>query len=118
VERFDHTVEAGASAAEELLRLDPGLTAIIATSDVLALGAIEALNARRQRVPEDVSVTGFDGIRAALDARLTTVDQPVLEKGRHAARLLLDPAGGAHQRKVTLPTTFLPGATTGPPRMR
>lgn len=117
VERFDHTVEAGASAAEELLRLDPGLTAIIATSDVLALGAIEAIQARRQRVPEDVSVTGFDGIRAALDARLTTVDQPVVEKGRHAARLLLDPAAGGRQRKVTVPTTFVPGATTGPPRM-
>jgi len=117
VERFDHTLEAGVSAAEELLKLDPGLTAIIATSDVLALGAIQALQARRQRVPEDVSVTGFDGIRAALDARLTTVDQPVIEKGRHAARLLLDPSGGGHQRKITLPTTFLPGATTGPPRM-
>ena len=68
-------------------------------------------------VPEDVSVTGFDGIRSALDAKLTTVDQPVIDKGRHAARLLLDPSGGGHQRKVTVPTTFLPGATTGPPRL-
>jgi DNA-binding LacI/PurR family transcriptional regulator len=117
VERFDHTVEAGASAAEELLRLDPGLTAIIATSDVLALGAIRAIYARRQRVPEDVSVTGFDGIRAALDARLTTVDQPVIEKGRHAARLLLDPSASGRQRRVTVPTRFVPGATTGPPRL-
>lgn len=117
VERFDHTVEAGASAADELLRLDSGLTAIIATSDVLALGAIEAVVRRRQRVPEDVSVTGFDGIRDALDAKLTTVEQPVVEKGRHAARLLLDPSADGHQRRVTVPTKFLPGATTGPPRM-
>lgn len=117
VERFDHTLEAGVSAAEELLSLDPGLTAIIATSDVLALGAIDVLNRRRQRVPEDVSVTGFDGINAAHDARLTTVDQPVLDKGREAARLLLDPSGSGRQRKVLVPTVFVPGATTGPPRI-
>ena len=116
VERFDHTVEAGESAAVEVLGLDPGLTAIVATSDVLALGAMQALGRRRQRVPEDVSVTGFDGIRAALDARLTTVDQPVLEKGRHAARLLLDSPGSTRQRRVMVPTRFVPGATTGPPR--
>lgn len=117
VERFDHSLEAGASAAEELLSLDPGLTAIIATSDVLALGAIGALQHRRQRVPEDVSVTGFDGIRAALDAKLTTVDQPVLDKGRHAAKLLQAPSTTGRQRRVMLPTVFVPGATTGPPRV-
>ena len=92
VERFEHSVEAGASAAAEVLALDPGITALVATSDVLALGAIDELTRRRQRVPEDVSVTGFDGIRAALDAELTTVVQPVVEKGRQAGRLLLDPA--------------------------
>jgi DNA-binding LacI/PurR family transcriptional regulator len=117
VERFEHSVAAGASAADEVLGLDPGLTAIIATSDVLALGAMQALARRRQRVPEDVSVTGFDGIRAAFDARLTTVQQPVVDKGRHAARLLLDPAVHAEPRRVVLPTTFVPGTTSGPPRM-
>ncbi len=117
VERFDHTIEAGASAAGELLGLDPGLTAIIATSDVLALGAMRALERRRQRVPEDVSVTGFDGIRSALDAKLTTVDQPVVDKGRHAARLLLDPSPNSRQRRVTVPTTFVLGATTCQPRL-
>ena len=65
VERFEHSVAAGASATAEVLTLDPGITAVIATSDVLALGAIEEVQRRRQRVPEDVSVTGFDGIRAA-----------------------------------------------------
>lgn len=114
VERFDHTIAAGASAAEELLSLDPGLTAIIATSDVLALGVLETLAARRQRVPEDVSVTGFDGIRLARERELTTVDQPVIEKGRQTAKLLLQPA--ADSRQVLIPTEFLPGKTVGPPR--
>lgn len=117
VEQFDHSVEAGARAAAAVLALDPGITALVATSDVLALGAIEELRRRRQRVPEDVSVTGFDGLRAALEARLTTVAQPVGDKGRHAGRLLLDPARTARGRRIVLPTVFCPGATTAAPRV-
>ena len=116
VERFEHSVEAGASAAAEVLALDPGITALIATSDVLALGAIEELTRRRQRVPEDVSVTGFDGIRAAIDAQLTTVVQPVVDKGRQAGRMLLNPARKTQGRRIVLPTTFLPVSTTATPR--
>lgn len=117
VERFDHTVAAGASAAEELLTLDPGLTAIVATSDVLALGAIDTLRRRRQRIPQDVSVTGFDGIRDAFEMGLTTVDQPVVDKGRHAARLLLTPPESSERRRVVVPTTLVVGSTSGPPRL-
>ena len=117
VERFDHSVEAGASAADEALTLDPGITALVATSDVLALGALQALARRRQRVPEDVSVTGFDGVAAAFELGLTTVQQPVIEKGRQAGRLLFDPAVHARPRRVLLPTTFVRGRTTAPPRV-
>jgi DNA-binding LacI/PurR family transcriptional regulator len=117
VERFDHSLAAGASGAAEVLGLDPGITALIATSDVLALGAIQELQRRRQRVPEDVSVTGFDGVRAAVDAGLTTVSQPVVEKGRQAGRLLLDPAQRPTARRAMLATTFLSGSTTGLPRL-
>jgi DNA-binding LacI/PurR family transcriptional regulator len=117
VERFEHSVEAGASAAAEVLALDPGVTAIIATSDVLALGAIEEVTRRHQRVPEDVSVTGFDGVRAAIDAKLTTVVQPVVDKGRHAGRMLLNPARRTQGQRIVLPTTFLPGSTTSQPRV-
>lgn len=117
VERFDHSVQAGASATAEVLTLDPGVTAVVATSDVLALGAVEELERRRQRVPEDVSVTGFDGVKAAIEAGLTTIAQPVVEKGRQAAKLLLNPAQHAQPRRVMLPTTFVPGSTAGPPRM-
>lgn len=117
VERFEHSVAAGASATAEVLSLDPGITALIATSDVMALGAIEELHRRRQRVPEDVSVTGFDGVRAAGEAGLTTVGQPVVDKGRQAGRLLLDPAQRPQARRVMLPTTFVAGTTSAPPRM-
>ena len=117
VERFEHSVESGASGAAQVLSLDPGITALIATSDVLALGAIDELARRRQRVPDDVSVAGFDGIKAAIDAGLTTMAQPVGEKGRQAGRMLLDPARSTRGRRVVLPTVFIPGITTGPPRL-
>ncbi|MGH3908612.1 MAG: LacI family DNA-binding transcriptional regulator [Pseudonocardiaceae bacterium] len=90
VERFDHTMASGASAASELLDRDCGLTAIVCTSDVLALGALTEIRRRGLRVPEDLSVTGFDGVPEAERAGLTTVSTPVLEKGRMAGRLLLN----------------------------
>jgi DNA-binding LacI/PurR family transcriptional regulator len=117
VERFEHSLEAGASATDEVLRLDPGITAVIATSDVMALGAVAELEQRRQRIPEDVSVTGFDGVRSAVDAGITTVLQPFVEKGRQAGKLLLDPARHGTGQRVVLPTTFLPGRTADVPRI-
>lgn len=117
VERFDHTRAGGAEAAAEVLTLDPGVTALVCTSDVLALGALEELARRRRRVPEDVSVTGFDGVRSAVDAGLTTIAQPVVEKGRQAGRLLLEGSIRHQAQRVILPTTFLAGRTTGPPRI-
>src|SRR5690606_23625662 len=116
VEEFDHSVEAGSRGAAAVLAIDPGVTAIVATSAVLALGVIEELQRRRQRVPEDVSVAGFDGVKDAMDIGLTTVVQPVEDKGRYAGRLLLDPARSTRGRRVVLPTTFVPGVTTAPPR--
>lgn len=114
VERFDHSIAAGASAAGQVLELDPGITALVATSDVLAMGAIGELRRRHKRVPQDISVTGFDGVKAALDAGVTTVSQPVTAKGREAGRLLLDPAVRHRARQVMLPTTFVAGTSTAP----
>jgi DNA-binding LacI/PurR family transcriptional regulator len=116
VERFDNSVEAGASAAAELLGLDSGLTAIITTSDVLAFGVLQELERRHQRVPQDVAVTGFDGVKDAIARGLTTVHQPFVEKGRRAGQLLLEKNPQPGGRRVVLPTEFLPGSTTAAPR--
>ena len=117
VEQFDHTVESGARGAIAVLAADPGVTVVVATSDVLALGVIQEVERRRRRIPEDISVAGFDGIRSALDRGLTTVQQPVEDKGRYAGRLLLDPARSTRGRRVVLPTTFVRGTTTAAPRV-
>lgn len=76
------TVEGGQSAAGELI--DSGHTAIVCGSDLMALGAVRAARARGLRVPQEVSVVGFDDSRLLefTDPALTTVRQPVAVMGR------------------------------------
>jgi DNA-binding LacI/PurR family transcriptional regulator len=103
--------EAGAGLA--LDRADRP-TALVALSDVLALGALDALAVRGLRPGRDVSVTGFDDVADAADAGLTTVRQPALERGRIAGELLLDVPEDPTLRRVVLPTQLIVRSTTGP----
>jgi DNA-binding LacI/PurR family transcriptional regulator len=116
VERFDHTTASGAAAAAKLLEVDPDITAIVCTSDILALGALSEARNRGLRVPEDLSITGFDGIPDAERAGLTTVRQPWLEKGRAAGRLLLESSEPGRPRHIQLETQLITGKTAAPPR--
>jgi len=116
VERFDHTVANGASAAKQLLDRDPHVTALICTSDILALGALTEARRRGLRVPHDLTVTGFDGIADAERAGLTTVRQPVLAKGKAAGELLINAAEHAKPRVVTLETELVIGTSSAAPR--
>ncbi len=89
VVRSLYTVEAGQAATTRLLKT--GATAIVCASDPLALGAIRAVRKAGLRVPEDVSVIGFDDswLMGAVDPPLTTVRQPIDQMGRMAMELLL-----------------------------
>ena len=106
----------GLGGADGLRGADARPTAIIAQSDLLARGVILAAEELGLRVPEDVSVVGFDGVR--LDGMgerdLTTMVQPAIEKGRAAGRgvvaLLRDEPGEA----MTFVSRFHRGNTTGP----
>ena len=96
-------------------------TAVYTHSDELALGVLRSLHRRGLRVPEDVSVVGIDDHPLAELTDLTTVRQPVREQGAIAARLVLDELGrtdtvaDGHSASVTVPTTLVVRATTGPP---
>ena len=70
---------------------ESGCTALFAQNDDTAWGAIEALRAAGFRVPDDVSVIGFDGTQSAMfcNPKLTTVEVPLQQMGREAVRLLL-----------------------------
>ncbi len=79
-------------AAAELLRSHPDITALLCFADRLAIGAIQAAQSLGLSVPDDLSVVGFDDIPRATtwEPQLTTIRQPMVDKGRLAARLLLD----------------------------
>ena len=108
---FDY--ELSRTAVETLLDAGP-VTAVVAASDLLALAAIDVAQERGLRVPEDLSVVGFDDIPAARAAGLTTVRQPLVGKGREAAQLLLDIIGGGAGREITLPTELVVRESAGP----
>ncbi|EGT5683668.1 DNA-binding transcriptional regulator CytR [Cronobacter turicensis] len=96
IARGDFTFEAGAQALEQLLSLPQPPTAIFCHSDVMALGALSMAKRRGFRVPDDLSIIGFDNIALAefCDPPLTTVAQPRFDIGREAMLLLLSQLNG------------------------
>jgi DNA-binding LacI/PurR family transcriptional regulator len=87
----DFSEASGTAAMRRLLDDNPDLDAVFAASDLMAYGAVRALQDAGLRVPEDVSVVGFDDapIGRQANPRLTTVHQPIEEMGRQMARLLV-----------------------------
>jgi len=85
-------LESGRAAATRLVERGVGFTALFAHSDLIALGAIRRLREAGLRVPEDVSVVGYDDLPLAdyVEPALTTVHQPMREVGAVAAGLLID----------------------------
>lgn len=91
----DFTAASGVRAAEKLLALRPRPTAIFAGNDLMAFGALSACTAGGLRVPEDISIVGFDDILLSefTNPPLTTVGQPKTEAGRLAIAMLLERIG-------------------------
>lgn len=101
------------AVARALLEAHPHLTAVLCTTDSLAFGVLDYMSSIGKSVPEDLSVTGFDGTQLALERNLSTVIQPNKKKGYEAGKLLFsmienssDDAG-----RVLLDTAYNPGTT-------
>jgi LacI family transcriptional regulator, repressor for deo operon, udp, cdd, tsx, nupC, and nupG len=112
----DFSMESGVRAVESLLARGERFTAIFCSNDEMALGAIRALKSSGLRVPEDVSIVGFDDIRFAhySDPPLTTIAQPKGDLGREAMTMLLEILNGADvpPRKRILPTQLVVRGST------
>jgi len=101
--RGTFTRQAGYEGVKSMLHLQPD--AIFAASDASAVGAIRAIHEAGLRVPEDIAVVGFDDVDIAQSATpsVTTMRQPVQQKGAAAARILLDHIEG----KITTPQSHV-----------
>jgi DNA-binding LacI/PurR family transcriptional regulator len=112
------SIDEGLAAGLAVLS-EPGSrpTAVIAQSDLLAVGVIRAAEQLGLRVPQDLSIVGFDGVKldgiAPYD--LTTMVQPAVEKGRAAGRGVIALLNGEHPLPVSFVSRFHPGTTTAPP---
>ena len=114
VESYEHLPSSGGAAADMALESNALITAIMCTTDVLALSAMDVLRARGIYVPGQVTVTGFDGVPDALARGLTTVKQPNVEKGRRAGYLLHNPPRSGLPVVEVLETELVRGRTSGP----
>jgi LacI family transcriptional regulator len=112
-------VEAAAAAVAQIVAARPLPTAVICLNDTAALGVLHGLDAAGLRVPEDISLVGYDDLRfaARLAPPLTTVNQPKYQLGRAAADLLLDEAGPNHaHREIRFQPSLVIRSSTAPPR--
>ena len=115
----DHfTMRNGYNAAGELIARCPDLSAIFCFSDVLAIGASRALIDAGRRIPEDISVLGFDGIETGdyVNPRLSTLQQPYEEIAQESVRLLFDMIGDEHAcpEDLIFRAELIPRESTGP----
>lgn len=110
----------GYRAAAKLFDCEAPPTAIFAYNDLMAIGAIRAAKARNLRIPEDVSIVGFDDIPGAAFTfpPLTTICQPKLEMGRKSAEMLISAIKGEEeedqQKSIRMDVRLVIRQTTGP----
>ena len=101
--RRPHGRAAARAAATEVLALEPPPTAVFATSDVQAIGVMEAAQAAGVPVPEELSIIGFDDVEAAGLTGLTTVAQPLEDSGALGAEMLLSVLSGKRVQDGRMP---------------
>jgi LacI family transcriptional regulator len=94
----------GKEQTEELMKLPDLPTGIFATNDMTAYGVIQKLNELRIKVPEEVSVIGFNNIATSvmINPPLTTINQPMFQMGELAANVLIDRIEGIKKEKVNI----------------
>ncbi len=103
------SIKGGETAFSQIWQEGRRPTALLTMSDVMAIGAINAAKRLGVRVPEDIEVVGFDDIplSALIQPSLTTIHQPIVQKGRRAAELLVNALEGSAEPKKELLHTHL-----------
>ncbi len=118
----DFFQNSGVAAANVLLDLSEPPSAIFASNDVMAMGAMDAIRHRGLRIPDDISILGFDNIPQSemVFPPLTTIQQPLEQMGRVATQMLLDTLKEPVKRisRIELPTELIARNSTAPYKNR
>lgn len=117
-DRIDpYSMENGYQTAKKLLQSGEEFTAVFAIADFLAVGACRALCEAGKRIPEDVSVAGYDGLSIGeyYTPTLTTIQQPIAEMALKTVRLLFDVIGGKTEHEhIVFPAKLVERESTAP----
>jgi LacI family transcriptional regulator len=117
-----YSVEDGRRSAERLLAGDEGVTALLVSSDEIAIGALEVFARERVRVPERFSIIGFDDVAPfhLFNPPLTCIRQPVEEMGRRAVELLVSGMAGTRMKSAVerLSVELVVRGSVAPPAAR
>lgn len=119
VVRGDFSAASGYTAMQKLLTLPSRPTAVFCANDEMAMGAVKAIREARLKVPDDLSVVGFDNIHFCefVEPPLTTIGQPRSEIGETAMRLMLDVFNDRRApTSVVLPHTLIVRGSTRKPK--
>lgn len=111
--------DTGARCAADIAKMKKPPTAVIAANDEIAVGIINGLSRYNFKVPDDISVIGFDDayIAAYCNPPLTTIHYPKSRIGREMARMLIEILNnGSPQTEIVLQTEFIQRESTAPPR--
>lgn len=117
--RADFSLAQGRSALRQLISDHPDITAVICTTDTLAIGAMAEARKLGLEIPRQLSITGFDDVEIAaqVDPALTTISVPAAEIGRGAADYLINAIAGLPiPKSVQLPYRLIMRGSTAPPR--
>ena len=122
LERDLATPELGYPVVQQLLQKNRRFTALVSFNDIAAIGAIRALRDANLRVPDDISVFGFDDINLSAyhNPSITTIRQPLRDMGETAARILLQRIQGFknYPEELAIPPELIIRETTAPPNKR
>ena len=115
----DGKAEGAIRAMSQLLSLPERPTAVVCYNDMSALGAMHQIRTSGLRVPDDISITGFDDLHISqyLNPTLTTIRQPMPEMGRMAMETLVAIlSGNVSQQNILVPGSLVVRASTAPPK--
>ena len=115
----EYTLESGSEMARQALQAIPRPTALVASNNFIAIGALKVLRELKIRVPEDISLVGFDDLPPDLvvDPFLTAAAQPAYEMGHRATELLLERLSGQGPeaiQEIILPVEMMERRSCGP----
>lgn len=109
----DFTIEGGIKSTAHIMSLNLPIDAIFYSSDVMALGGIKILTRIGIKIPDDISILGYDNINISslIEPELTTIAQPIYKMGQEACKLLVSVINGSKNQEIYLKPELIERAT-------